>query len=388
MSAFELPMADGHVHANGMLDDETVLILADKYQVDLRTYSPNITETGRRIWANYNNFHKAYDAGVGLIREPNDLHFVVKKYLTTVAHEGCVYADIFASGMNNYNPILGDAWPFFRENTKATLRAMNEACAETGIESSLVITFKRHLKDAVNAAHQLVTLTRKFKEADLDPEDRINAFHLAGDEVRDTCPSFEAFAPVYERAYTELGMNRNGTHVGEKKPAKDIWNALAISHISRFGHALSAAGDEKLMKDIRSHDVAIEILPTSNARLLGLEPKTHPIHAFLAHGISTILGSDDPGILRSDISGEYKKAAKEFGLLSERLFSITVNAVRHGFAPLSRRRKVLEKLEAYNGIHGMGLGESAFVPAKVTPAQIAGRNDLRIRLIEGLAMGG
>jgi adenosine deaminase len=243
------------------------------------------------------------------------------------------------------------------------------------------------LQDAVKAAHELVTLTRRFKEAGFDPENRINAFHLAGNERRDTCPPFSEFAPIYERAATEMGMNRNGTHVGEVKPANDIWRALAISEISRLGHGLSAAKDEKLMEEIRNHGVAIEILLTSNSTLLGHKPMDHAIHTFLARSIDVILGSDDPGLLRSSISDEYRKATREFGLTDKQLFGITVNTVRHGFAPWWRRQAVLKQLASFNAEHKLGLADSEFRLDPTPPGKIEGRKSFADSLARRFSYG-
>jgi adenosine deaminase len=384
MSSFQgiplekMPKADGHVHFNGLIDDESVTRLIHKYGLNPATYSPYITETGRRVWPNYKFFHEAYDAGVSLLRKPEDLHDIGQKQLMQNAQGGCVYMDIFASGMNNYRG--GDAWPVFRDNNLAMLQAMSEVQSETDLESSLVITFKRHLKDAVRAAHQLVDLTLRFKESGFDPENRINAFHLAGDEERDTCPPFSVFAPVYKRAAVELGMNRNGTHVGEVKPSEDIWHAIAIPEISRFGHALSAVSDEKLMEEIRRQGIPIEILLTSNTILLGHKPMNHAVHTFLAHDIDIILGSDDPGILGSSIANEYKRASEEFQLTEKQLFNITINTVRHGFAPWQRRQAVLDRLAAFDATYGMKVESSVFHLNPPAPEKMARRNDLTAAL--------
>nr|MDP9127583.1 hypothetical protein [Pseudomonadota bacterium] len=74
MSAFIVPMADCHVHVNGMLDDKTLVRLADKYGEQLPTEYIQ-ADGGRRDWSkNHVLSHQIYDAGVKFIRQPEDTY--------------------------------------------------------------------------------------------------------------------------------------------------------------------------------------------------------------------------------------------------------------------------------------------------------------------------
>ena len=60
----------------------------------------------------------------------------------------------------------------------------------------------------------------------------------------------------------------------------------------------------------RQLGVLIECCPTSNRLIAGLGPTDHPLPRFDAAGVTVGIGSDDPGILATDLPTEYRLAAQ------------------------------------------------------------------------------
>jgi hypothetical protein len=59
------------------------------------------------------------------------------------------------------------------------------------------------------------------------------------------------------------------------------------------------------MDAIRSTEAVIEVCPTSNRRIGGIEDSAHhPIHRFLSAGLRVVVSSDDPGIFGTDLPAE------------------------------------------------------------------------------------
>ncbi len=70
-------------------------------------------------------------------------------------------------------------------------------------------------------------------------------------------------------------------------------------------------GAEALAAEMAAHRVLVEINPTSNDVILGVRGRQHPYAWLRARGVPTALSTDDPGILRIDLSHEYARAAEE-----------------------------------------------------------------------------
>nr|MDP9128645.1 hypothetical protein [Pseudomonadota bacterium] len=193
-----------------------------------------------------------------------------------------------------------------------------------------------------------------------DPDNRVNAFHMAGNELAIPC---RAFAGVFRRIRDELGFSRNGAHASEVAPAVDAAHAIRLPGITRGGHLLNIAHDGRAMGDVRKRKIMVEMLLTSNELLHGARfasPGDHPIRAFFNYGIPVALGTDDPGIMGITISHEYQKAHKNYGFSKSDLLVISANAVRYGFAPEEARAPVMELLGLFNRTHQLGVPGQIF----------------------------
>jgi adenosine deaminase len=59
------------------------------------------------------------------------------------------------------------------------------------------------------------------------------------------------------------------------------------------------------MSRVRAAGAVVEVCPTSNRRIGGIvDPAHHPVHRFLAAGLSVVVASDDPGIFGTTLADE------------------------------------------------------------------------------------
>jgi adenosine deaminase len=138
-------------------------------------------------------------------------------------------------------------------------------------------------------------------------------------------------------------LARTALHAGELTPGYatpeqlsfHIREAVEVGHASRIGHGVDIAheqGAEQLVAEMAGKGVLVEINPTSNAVILGVEGKGHPYAWLRAHGVPTSLSTDDPGILRIDLSNEYARAAGEGAGYAD-LEASARNAIAYSFLP-------------------------------------------------------
>ena len=93
-----------------------------------------------------------------------------------------------------------------------------------------------------------------------------------------------------------------------------IAEAVRVAGARRIGHGLAIAhedGAQALVRELADKGVLVEINLTSNAVILGVEVDEHPYRWLREQGVPTSLSTDDPGILRIDLSHEYARAARE-----------------------------------------------------------------------------
>jgi hypothetical protein len=94
-----------------------------------------------------------------------------------------------------------------------------------------------------------------------------------------------------------------------------IKEAVEVGHASRIGHGVDIMWElnsDQTLKEMARNHVAIEIMPVSNQIILGVTGKDHPAPIYFEHGVPIVLASDDPGVLRTDLSEQFVVIASEY----------------------------------------------------------------------------
>lgn len=115
-----------------------------------------------------------------------------------------------------------------------------------------------------------------------------------------------------------------------------VSTALQFARPSRIGHGVSIVHEknfESLMEDMKSHQTAVEINLTSNADILGVSGPQHPFGLYLHHEVPLVLSSDDPGVSRSTLSKEYRRAVIEQHLRLDTLIQMDRNSLTYSLLP-------------------------------------------------------
>ncbi|WP_324698318.1 adenosine deaminase family protein [Novosphingobium aerophilum] len=104
----------------------------------------------------------------------------------------------------------------------------------------------------------------------------------------------------------------------------------------RIGHGVAIAYEDDaagtLRRMARDH-VAVEINLSSNDVILGVRGGEHPIQLYRRFGVPVTLSTDDQGILRTDLTQEYMRAAREQGLHYADLKQVTRASLEFAFVP-------------------------------------------------------
>jgi adenosine deaminase len=77
--------------------------------------------------------------------------------------------------------------------------------------------------------------------------------------------------------------------------------------------------------------IAVEINLTSNAVILGVKGADHPLNLYRRMGVPVVLSTDDQGVLRTDMTNEYVRAAQEQGLRYRDLKQVARASLEYSF---------------------------------------------------------
>jgi adenosine deaminase len=133
-------------------------------------------------------------------------------------------------------------------------------------------------------------------------------------------------------------------HAGELAPGltppRDlsfhIREAVEIAGARRIGHGVDIAsetGAPALLARMARDHVAVEINLTSNDVILGVKGSDHPLALYRRAGVPVVLSTDDEGVSRIDMTGEYLRAATEQGLRYGDLKAMARDSLEYSFLP-------------------------------------------------------
>ncbi|MDP3820415.1 MAG: hypothetical protein Q8R33_02975 [Burkholderiales bacterium] len=113
-----------------------------------------------------------------------------------------------------------------------------------------------------------------------------------------------------------------------------IAEAVRVAGARRVGHGVDLPhedGAETLAAEMAAKGVLVEVNLTSNHVILELSGPEHPYGWLRQRGVPVSLSTDDAGILRIDLSGEYARAVRDQGASYDDLKRSARNALAFSF---------------------------------------------------------
>ena len=124
--------------------------------------------------------------------------------------------------------------------------------------------------------------------------------------------------------------------VPPRELAFHIRDAVVVAGARRIGHGIDIAYETDapaLLKRMARERVAVEINLTSNAVILGVKGRDHPLSLYREAGVPVVLSTDDEGVSRSDMTNEYVRAVTEQKLRYRDLKQIVRDGLHYSFLP-------------------------------------------------------
>ncbi|MDF0489162.1 adenosine deaminase [Sphingomonas sp. H39-1-10] len=115
-----------------------------------------------------------------------------------------------------------------------------------------------------------------------------------------------------------------------------IREAVEVAGARRIGHGIDISYEDDaagLLREMAAKQIDVEINLTSNAVILGVKGKAHPLSLYREAGVPVTLSTDDEGVSRSDMTNEYVRAVIEQGLRYADLKQIVRDSIHHSFLP-------------------------------------------------------
>jgi hypothetical protein len=128
-----------------------------------------------------------------------------------------------------------------------------------------------------------------------------------------------------------------------------IRQAVEVAHAERIGHGiaiLSETDSAGLLAEMAKRKVLVEICLSSNVQILEVSGPEHPLSAYLANKVPVALATDDLGVSRSSLAGEFTRGAVAQQLSYKQLKRMARESLEHAFVPGASLWASIEDTEA------------------------------------------
>lgn len=317
------PLVDIHRHLDGNIKPDTILRLAQKYQIPLCHNSLEEIERLSQIQGQTSDllaFLEKLDLGVSVLVDTDACYDVAFENMRDAQLSGLNYTELRFSPhymaqahQLNVTDVVGAVIDGVKAGSKAF-----------GVQANLIGILSRTYGQETCKSELQSLLVHK---------DEICALDLAGDELGYPAQQFVEHFKLARDAGWNITI-----HAGEADGPQSIWNAIELLGASRIGHGVAAANDEKLMEYMAKNAIAVESCPTSNYQTATVKSLSdHPMKLFLERDMLVTLNTDDPAVSNIDLKHEYRVANEVIGLSNEQLQKIQANGVLAAF--LSKQGK-------------------------------------------------
>ena len=123
-----------------------------------------------------------------------------------------------------------------------------------------------------------------------------------------------------------------------------VRDAVNVAGAQRIGHGADLKWENNpdgLLRDIRRKNVCLEINLTSNAQILGLAGRRHPINDYVKAGTRVTLSTDDEGVSRTDLTDQYSRAVRFQGFGYRRLKAFAKEGLRCSFMDPAEKKAAI-----------------------------------------------
>ncbi|AZZ93914.1 adenosine deaminase [Hahella sp. KA22] len=327
-----LPKAELHLHIEGSLEPELMFEIGRRNGVALPF--ANVEEV--RAAYEFNNlqeFLDIYYQGAQVLLHEQDFYDMTFAYLQRCREQNVIHTEMFFDPQTHT-----DRGVDIGVVVRGLTRAMEEAEAQWGQSSKLILCFLRHLSEeaAMETLRQALPYKQHFVGVGLDSSE-------VGHPP-------EKFQRVFEQALN-AGL-LSVAHAGEEGPPEYIWQALDLLKVKRIDHGVRCIEDAALMQRLIDEQIPLTVCPLSNIKLCVFDSMSeHNILRLLEKGLMVTVNSDDPAYFGGYMNENFIAMQEASPMTREQAAQMARNSFEASFLTSEEKARLLARLDQYLQSH-------------------------------------
>ena len=322
------PKAELHVHIEGTLEPDLMFALARRNGIDTGYNSADDVRAAYQF-GDLQDFLDIYFAAANVLVREQDFYDLAWSYLQKAHSQNVTHTEIMFDPQTHTDRNIA-----FDTVISGLTRALDDAKAQLGLSTGLIMCFLRHLDE--EAAERTL-------DQGLEHRDKIIAVGLDSSELGHPP---EKFAQVFARASDEGFLAV--AHAGEEGPPANVAASLDILQVRRIDHGVRAIEDPALVQRLVDTATPLTVCPLSNVRLgVFATMAAHPLKRMLAAGLKVTVNSDDPAYFGGYINENFLAVAAALELTQDDVVALIRNGFDAAFLPATEIAALHQSLDAY-----------------------------------------
>ena len=319
------PKAELHLHIEGTLEPEQMLLLAKRNNVQIPFKNINEAKNAYNF-SNLESFLKIYYEGAKVLLKEQDFFDLTWAYALKCKEDNIVHTEIFFDPQTHTNRGIS-----FDAVINGIYKALIKAEKEFGLSFKIIMCFLRHLKE-----QECFNILDKA----LNHKDKIFGVGLDSSETGNPPKKFEKlFKKASENNFITVA------HAGEEGPPEYIWEALNLLNVKRIDHGVQCLKDEKLVEKLSKNQIPLTVCPLSNIKLRVFNKlNEHNLKKMLDKKLMVMVNSDDPAYFGGYLNQNLIEVQSALNLSYEDIKTLLINSFKSSFLSEERKKAWINKL--------------------------------------------
>jgi adenosine deaminase len=242
----------------------------------------------------------------------------------------------------------------FNRSVKDFVARIDEA-AQGIDDDDFTMRYQTCVLRLLNPSQVFSSMVAGFKAA--SASDKIVGVNIVGQEsqavsMRDYTLHMKMFRFLKSRyPQVKVALHAGELALGDVPPEDlqfHIDQAISLGHANRIGHGIDLAHEANavgIMKTMREKDIPVEINLTSNGFINGVQGESHPVTLYRKYGVPYVISTDDAGVTRHNLAGEYVLFASRYKPSYAELKKASYNSIRYSFLAPSDKARLTRQLD-------------------------------------------
>ncbi|NRR31737.1 adenosine deaminase [Oxalobacteraceae bacterium] len=242
----------------------------------------------------------------------------------------------------------------FKKGIDAYLANVNTSGA--GIDDDkFTLRYQSFVLRFLSPSQVFSTMLASFKLASMDS--KIVGVNIVGQEsvnvsMRDYAMHMQMFKYLKARyPKVKLALHAGELALGLVPPeglSFHIRDAIDVAGAQRIGHGIDIAHETNpigIMKKMREQNIAVEVNLSSNDFILGIKDQAHPVTLYRKYGVPFVISTDDAGVSRNNLSGEYVLFASRYKTNYAEVKKLSYDSLRYSFLAQDDKDRLIKALD-------------------------------------------